>query len=300
MPSPAFLRSPFTITYEVNPPRSADAAKALAHARLVTPFVDAVNLTDCPMSRLAMNPIPLAGRIQADYGLATIPHITCRDRNLLALQGELLGASFLGIRNVFALTGDPIKIGDHPETKTVFELYANQLIALVHKLNGGHDHQGQPLDAPTALSVGTALTLTDERPEALETFRRKLEAGADFFQTQVVFDPADLDAGRSRFDTDRPILVGTVPLRGPKMLETFKSIPGVRVPDALERRLKGAADFRTEANRVVLELADAIKGRFAGLHLMPVVPHEAQLLQLLGDLRGRPSPLKSPHLEQPV
>src|SRR5687768_7076760 len=123
MPAARFLKPPFTLTYELNPPRSTDASKTLAHARLVASNVDAFNITDCPMSNLRMSPVPIAHRVQSELKVPTIPHITGRDRNLLGIQSELLGLAFLGIENVFALTGDPLKIGDHPHTKGVYELY---------------------------------------------------------------------------------------------------------------------------------------------------------------------------------
>lgn len=300
MPPPRFLKPPFTVTYELNPPRSTDGSKILGQARLVAPYVDAFNLTDCPMSNLRMSPMPLAHRIQEEIRIPTIPHVTARDRNLLGIQSELLGLAFLGVKHVFALTGDPLKIGDHPNAKAVFELYANQLIELVHRMNGGKDHVGQRIEPPTDFSVGAAVTLTDPKPEGVETFRRKLEADADFFQTQVVFDAASLDAHAARYETDRPVLVGTTPLRNRKMLDIFRSIPGVEVTERVERRLQNAADFQQEANRLVLELRDAVRARYAGLHLMPVTPDEQQIVALLKELRGKSgsTPLVHPRLEE--
>lgn len=288
MPRPRFLKPPFTLTYELNPPRSTDATKTLAHARLVAGLVDAFNVTDCPMSNLRMSPVPVAHRVQSELGVPTIPHITGRDRNLLGIQSELLGMAFLGIENVFALTGDPIKIGDHPTTRGVYELYANQLIELVGKLNRGQDHAGQKVEPPSRFSIGGAVTLTDGRPDGPKTFQMKLDAGIDFFQTQIVLDPASLESESARrYETEKPVLVGTTPLRNAKMLDVFRQIPGVEVTERVQRRLTQAKDFADEANRLVLDLRDAIKGRYAGLHLMPVNPDEAQVLGLLGELRGR-------------
>jgi 5,10-methylenetetrahydrofolate reductase len=288
VPAPSFLKQPFSLTYELNPPRSTDASKLFAHAQQVAPAVDAFNLTDCPMSNLRMSPGPLAQKIQSELKVPTIPHITSRDRNLLGIQSELLGLAFAGIRNVFALTGDPIKIGDHPHAKGVYELYANQLIELVQKLNKGQDAVGQAVSPPTAFSVGGAVTLTDTRPDGPKTFQMKLDAGIDFFQTQIVLDAKSLESTIVRqYETDKPVLVGTTPLRNAKMLATFKTIPGVEVTERVERRLTDADDFGAEANRLVLELRDAVKGRYAGLHLMPVSPDEAQLAALLRELRGR-------------
>jgi 5,10-methylenetetrahydrofolate reductase len=297
VPKPAFLKAPFTITYELNPPRGVDPSFVLDQAKRVSRYVDAFNLTDNPMSSLRMAPGPLAARIQADLGVPTIPHITGRDRNVLALQSELLGFHFLGIRNVFALTGDPMKIGDHPEAKGVYELYANQLIELVGGLNKGRDHVGKDLQPGTAFSIGAAVTLTDTRPEGLDTFRKKLEAGADFFQTQIVLDPSTLETPAvAKYETDRPVLLGTVPLKNPKVLDTLRKIPGIDIPERFTRRLATAPDFAEAANQAVLELRDAIKGRYAGLHLMPINPNHEQILALLAELRGArtssPVPMK--------
>lgn len=301
IPAPTFLKRPFSLTYELNPPRSTEATKLLQHAGKVASSVDAFNLTDCPMSNLRMSPVGLAAKIQTDLGVATIPHITARDRNLLGIQSELLGLAFLGIRHVFALTGDPIKIGDHPAAKPVFELYANQLIALVQGLNGGRDHVGNKVEPPTRFSVGAAVTLTDARPDGPATFAKKLEAGADFFQTQIVLDPSTLESPTARqYETDRPVLIGTTPLRSRKMLETFRTIPGVEIPPRLEARLSSAKDFAEEANRAVLDLRDAVKGRYAGLHLMPVSPDDEQVLRLLSELRGsRSDPVVAARAEDP-
>lgn len=296
MAKPRFLQPNFSLTYELNPPRSPDASSVLAHATKVAGFVDGFNLTDNPMSSLRMAPGPLAARIQDTTKVPTIPHITGRDRNVLALQSELLGFHFLGIRHVFALTGDPMKIGDHPEAKGVYELYANQLIELVRGLNAGHDRVGKAIKPPTEFSIGAAVTLTDPRPEGPATFQKKIEAGVDFFQTQIILDPATLDsAAVRRYDTQLPVLLGTVPLKNPKVLATLKTIPGIEVTDHVERRLSRATNFAEEANRLVLELRDAIKGRYAGLHVMPVSPEESQILTLLSELR--PTRSSSPVLK---
>ncbi|MBI2078605.1 MAG: methylenetetrahydrofolate reductase [Euryarchaeota archaeon] len=287
MVAPQFVRQPFTLTYELNPPRSTTANKLLAQAAAAAPYVDAFNLTDCPMSNLRMAPGPVADRIQRDLKVATIPHVTARDRNLLGIQSELLGFAFLGIRNVFALTGDPIKIGDHPNAKGVYELFANQLIELIQKLNGGKDAVGQAVTPAPQFSVGAAVTLTDGRPEGLEAFQRKVQAGTDFFQTQIVLDAKSLDANAHKYETTKPVIVGTTPLRNAKMLEAFRTIPGVDVTDRVVKRLAAAKDFAAEANRLVLELRDAVKGRYAGLHLMPITPDEDQVVALLRELRGK-------------
>jgi 5,10-methylenetetrahydrofolate reductase len=288
LPVPKFLKPPFTLTYELNPPRSTDATKTLAQARLAAPFVDAFNVTDCPMSNLRMSPVPIAHRVQTELKVPTIPHITGRDRNLLGIQSELLGLAFLGIENVFALTGDPLKIGDHPHTKGVYELYANQLIELVSKLNRGQDSVGQKVEPPSRFSIGGAVTLTDTRPDGPKTFHMKLDAGIDFFQTQIILDAQTLESDTvHQYQTDKPVLIGTTPLRNAKMLDVFRQIPGVDVTPRVQKRLGEAKDFAAEANRLVLELRDAVKGRYAGLHLMPVNPDEAQVLELLGELRGR-------------
>lgn len=300
MVKPRFLKPNFALTYELNPPRGSDASSVVEHAKTVSKFVDAFNLTDNPLSSLRMSPGPLAAAIQKDTNVATIPHITGRDRNVLALQSELLGFAFLGIQNVFALTGDPMKIGDHPDAKGVYELYANQLIELVRGLNQGRDHVGKEIKPPTEFGIGAAVTLTDARPDGFATFQKKIEGGADFFQTQIILDPATLDSPTVRkYQTDLPVLLGTVPLKNPKILATLKTIPGIEVTDRLEKRLGAAKDFASEANRLVLELRDAVKGRYAGLHLMPISPDEEQVLRLLRELRGsRASPPMVKPLEE--
>ena len=139
----------FTITTELDPPKSASSAITEEQAQKVAPYVDAVNIADCPMAKMRMSPIALSCIIQQKYQVESIFHLTCRDRNVIGLQAELLGAAALGVHNILTLTGDPPKIGDHPNAKGVFEIDSTGLIQIASCLNSGHDIEGHDLGAAT-------------------------------------------------------------------------------------------------------------------------------------------------------
>ena len=261
----------FVVTAEVDPPRGTAIERTLEEVREVAPLVDAVNLSDAPMANLRMSPFVIARLVEEKTGVEAIPHLTARDRNTLALQAELLGASAIGVKNVLLLGGDPPERGDHPFAKPVYEVGAVELIRLAEGLNQGRNWAGGVLEGKTALFLGAAANpgARDLAQEAEKT-HAKIEAGARFFQTQPVFS---LDEVEAFLKTLGPVpkgvffLFGVLPLVSARMAERVAA--WARVPGALVAALEkeGAAAGYAWARRTVAELRAA---GMAGVHLFPL------------------------------
>lgn len=260
----------FVITAEVAPPKGCDVSSFMRDATSVAPFVDAVNVTDNQGANMRMTPLVAAGMLVRE-GIEPILQLTCRDRNRLALQSDLLGAAALGIRNILALTGDDIGCGDHPQGRAVFDLDSVLLLQAIEALNRGTDMNGASLAGPTGFFVGAAAAPEVEpfvatRPKLV----RKALAGARFFQTQAVFDPQRL----ALFcDAVRPsgvrVIAGVLVIKSARMAEFINShIPGLKVPQVVIERLKGAADPAAEGVRIASELAVQCRDICSGVHIM--------------------------------
>ena len=213
----------FTITVELDPPKSSSAEKVFEQAARLKGKVDAINIADSPMSKMRMSPISLSYLLQHNKEIETIFHLTCRDRNIIGLQSELLGAAALGVHNILTLTGDKPDNGDHPFAQSVFEVDCMGLLNIAKTLNAGKDLAGNDLDAPTSFYIGA--TGNPGAPD-LEIERQKLAAkiqnGAHFVQTQPIYD---LEQAKRYIDTmsefDVPIMLGLIPLKSFKMLHTY-------------------------------------------------------------------------------
>lgn len=262
----------FTVTAELDPPKSASSAVTEKQVEEIKGYVDAVNIADCPMAKLRMSPIALSSIIQHKYGVESIFHLTCRDRNLIGLQAELLGAYALGVRNILTLTGDPPSIGDHPHAKGVFETDSTGLIRAAKTLNDGTDWEGHPLGEPTDFYIGTTANPgAEDLDKEILRLEGKKKAGAGFIQTQPVYDLKDAE----RFlcaakDLDLPILLGIIPLKSAKMARYFNTnVPGVHVPDEILSAMENGN--RDTGLEIAAETAIALKEMgTAGIHLMPV------------------------------
>jgi 5,10-methylenetetrahydrofolate reductase len=266
----------FVVTGEIVPPIGASGAAITEHARGLVGYVDAVNLTDNPTASAHMS--PLAGvRFAAEAGIEPTVQMTVRDRNRLALTSELLGAWALGARNVFCLTGDPIHIGDHPDATVVADLSVNEVVALARRLREeGTTLAGKEVADPPRFLIGVAeLPLTDPYdPARLDA---KLDAGADFVMTQIVYDVerfeawAETQRARGLFERAK-VIVGVTPLRSAKQARFMdEKLPGVSVPAETMGALEAAGD---DAPEVGLTLATDLVDRLrklpglAGIHVM--------------------------------
>ncbi len=272
----ALRRGDFAMTAETTPPDSADRAGVLAPLEPLRGLVDAVNVTDCAGARAHMSALAGAALL-AGAGIEPVMQLTARDRNRLALQGDLLGAAALGIANVLCLRGDDPKSGDHPEAKPVYDLDTCTMVRAAHTLRGGAYLSGRPVDPAPRLFIGAADApcepAGDWTPAELSA---KLDAGADFVQTQYCFDMAMLRRYMARLcDSGIPervfILVGIGPLASERSARWMNdNLHGVHVPEALIRRLAGAPDQRAEGCRTCVELLHELREieGVAGVHFM--------------------------------
>jgi len=265
----------FIVTMELDPPKKLnldEILKDVSNDRFKK-IVDAVNVTDCPMARLRMSPIALSHIIQEKVGMETIFHITCRDRNLLGMQAELLGASMLGVENILALTGDPPDMGDHPMATGVYDLNSTELVKMVNNLNHGFDYTEEDLHSQTNFFIGVAVNPTAQNLEKeIIKMKEKVALGANFIQTQPIFDIERLDNFlKLTSDIHIPKIIGVMPLKSHKMVEYLNQhLPGIVVPLHLKERMQGKTV--NEGVKIARELIGEIK-RFkevSGIHIFPL------------------------------
>ncbi|MDQ5857961.1 MAG: bifunctional homocysteine S-methyltransferase/methylenetetrahydrofolate reductase [Acidobacteriota bacterium] len=272
-------RAGFVATAEIEPPRGVDLSAAIEGARLLKAHgIDAANVTDNPMARLRMSSIAVAALIQRETGLDAVVQITTRDRNVLGLQSDLLGAAGLGLKAILCLGGDPLKIGDYPQGKQVSEVDVLGLLRMAKGLNGGADLAGNSIGSMTRFAIGCAANPAASDLEVERSkIRAKVEAGASFAQTQPVYDVGALE----RFlecEESRviPVLIGLIPLRSLKQTMFFANeVPGIVVPEAIQERMrraaeKGADHEKAEGLAIARELALAIREVARGIHVMPM------------------------------
>ncbi|MDQ7818942.1 MAG: bifunctional homocysteine S-methyltransferase/methylenetetrahydrofolate reductase [Armatimonadota bacterium] len=275
----------FVITVEVDPPRGAQDRRELDGCRrLQEAGVDAVDVADNPLARLRMSPWAMCARIQSEVGLETVLHFTTRDRNLVRLQSDLLAVHALGVRNVLVLRGDPPQMGDYPNATAVSDVTPSGLVRLIKEFNRGRDQSGNPIGAPTAFTVGVALNLAAaDLDREVRVLERKVRAGADFICTMPIYDPEVLDRFlRVAGGLPLPTLVGVLPLVSHRHAEFLHNeVPGFRVPDWVRERMRLATDARAEGIRIAHALVEAIRGRVAGLYLIPSFGRFDAVLELV-------------------
>jgi len=265
----------FVVTVELDPPKTLNLDKILREVNSdnFRKVVDAVNVTDCPLAKLRMSPIALSHIIQEKIGLETIFHITCRDRNLLGLQAELLGASALGAKNILALTGDPPQMGDYTKVTGVYDVDSVGLVKMVNKLNNGYEYGGNELKDKTDFFIGTAVnpTALDLKKE-IERLEEKVSAGANFVQTQPIYDVELLEKFLKITDhINIPKIIGIMPLKSYKMVEYLNNnLPGIFVPSRVKERMRGK-DVE-EGVKISRELINKIQQfkEVAGIHIFPL------------------------------
>ncbi len=243
----------FTFTGELEPEKTTDLKEVIETVNRLKGYVVACNVTDNPQSFSYISSLAAAYIVQRETGMETIYQITCRDRNRIALISDLLGAAALGIKNVLALTGDHTLLGDTPQAKPVFDLDSVQLIHMINRMvNEGEDLNGNKIEHPPRFHVGGGVNPNAEPIEAeLIKFEKKVKAGAEFFQTQVVFDierAKEFLKETEKFNV--PILIGIFPLKSYKVAEYFdKTVPGVNVPAELLEALARAKRIQDKKER---------------------------------------------------
>ena len=264
----------FLVTVELDPPRGHNIEKLVQGAKLLAERgVEVVDINDGSLGRVRMSVLPTAILVHEATGLDINIHFTCRDRNLMGIQADLLGAHALGIRNILAMTGDPPRVGDYVNATAVFDVDAIGLVRILRGMNEGVDATGNSVGEPTSFAIGVALDPGVADP-ARETERllAKIEAGAMWVQTQPVYDLETLDGFLARVGRlPVPVVVGILPLHSSRHAEFLHNeVPGITVPEEIRRRLREAGDH---ALRVGIETAQAIlaevRRRYAGAYLMP-------------------------------
>jgi len=284
----------FLVTAEVCPPKGGNPAHMIEMAQTLKGRVHAVNITDGSRAVLRMSSLA-ASVILLQHGIEPVCQMACRDRNKIALQADLMGAHALGIQNILALTGDPIKAGDHPDAKSVFDLEAVRLLKLITKLNGGLDANDKPLtDGVTDLFVGAAVDPQLKSWSSLQSrFERKIEAGAQFFQSQLISDFERLEKFMAQIaaGSNKPVLAGIFLLKSAKNARFInKYVPGVNIPQEIIDRLGAAQDPLQEGVKIAAEQVKIAQQMCHGVHMM-AVKREDLIPQIL-DLAGV-TPVKS-------
>lgn len=279
----------FVFTVEITPPKGVDLEKVKEGVRLLQKAqIDAVNISDSPMARVRISPIALAHILKEELGMESIVHFTCRDRNLISLQSELLGAAALGVQNILALTGDPPSIGDHPFARPVFEVRSEGLVLILHRLNNGFDFAGNPLGRATNFTIGVALNLNaSSLDEEIDRLKRKIDNGAHFILTQPIYEPEVLERFLERFrDPLPPVLGGILPLRSFRHAEFLHhEVPGIVIPDRFRSRMAQAEDPVKEGIAIACEVARRIKPMVAGIYIMPPFERYDMAIAIVENLR---------------
>ncbi|NLT96165.1 MAG: 5,10-methylenetetrahydrofolate reductase [Clostridia bacterium] len=277
-------RKQFVVTVEVEPPKGASPWGVYEKMRPLTRLVDAVNIADSPMAKMRMSPIALAYLVQKELGLETIFHLTCRDRNILGLQSELLGAYALGVKNILTLTGDKPGQGDHPQATGVYDVDSTGLIKTANFLNKGRDYSGNALDTSTDFFIGAVANPTaSDLEREIERIQVKIEAGAGFFQTQPIFDIRQLERFLNKFPNPPvPIIYGLMPLKSLKLAKYLNAnVPGVHVPENLLNRLESKG--REGGLEIARELLREMRQMVHGVHIFPMGDIDLVRTLLIGE-----------------
>jgi methylenetetrahydrofolate reductase (NADPH) len=278
----------FLITAEVAPPKGGNVAHMLQMANALKGRVHAVNITDGSRAVMRMSPLAAAVILQ-QQGIEPICQFACRDRNRIGLQGDLLGAHALGIHNILALTGDPIAAGDYPKSKAVFDLESVRLLKLINNLNNGLDGNEKPLpDGAVDLFPGAAVDPQSKSWSGLQSrFERKIAAGAQFFQSQLIsdFDTLDRFMNQIAGSYKKPILAGIFLLKSAKNAEFInRNVPGVTIPQPIIDRLAQAKDPLQEGMHIAAEQVKIASQMCQGVHMMAV--RKEDLIPQILDLAG--------------
>ena len=285
----------FVIAVEMDPPRGLSIHKRLAGAsQLADAGADVIDVADSPMARMRMSPWAVCHLIQSQFEVETTLHFPTRGRNLLRVQGDLLAAYAMDIKNVFVVMGDPTAIGDYPDASDSYDLVPTGLIRLIKEgFNKGVDHSGGEIGQPTNFFVGAALNLCPTKPDReIHVLRKKLKSGADFFLTQPVFDLERARKFISNYEDQYgpigvPILVGILPLvtdRHARFLHN--EVPGIKIPDRIQKIMsQTTGDPAIEGARIAKELIEDLKTDFQGVYFMPAFNRFDLIAEIIDTIR---------------
>ena len=263
----------FVVTSEIGPPKGIETKMLLENAQLVRGRVDGINVTDLQSSVMRLGSLAVSFQLK-EKGFEPIYQLTCRDRNRLALQSDLLSAAALGIRNVLILTGDHTTSGDHPEAKPVFDLDSVQLLQVAKGLEAGFDMKQNKLEGVSPDFFLGAVVNPGADPLDLQIMKmeKKIQAGAEFFQTQAVYDLKTFEKFLSKIKhIQAPVMAGIVLLKSAQMARFMnKNIAGVCVPDNLIKEMEEAKDKVAQSIEIASRLIKELKPMCQGVHIMPI------------------------------
>ncbi len=279
----------FVSIVELVPPRGCDPSGLLKSAAILAGRgIDAINIPDSPRASSRMSSLALAVLIEREAGVETILHYCCRDRNILGMQSDILGAHALGLRNILIITGDPVKIGDYPDATSVFDIDSIGLVNVVHELNHGRDIGGRRLATSTAFHIGVGVNpgAVDMKKE-LERFYWKVDAGAEFAITQPVFDPLLFEKFLEMTGSVKiPIIAGIWPLTSMKNAEFMNNeLPGVSVPESILKRMKKAESGEKavrEGVAIAVELLGQLRPHINGVQVSAPFNRYSLAMEVLG------------------
>ncbi|WP_420631295.1 bifunctional homocysteine S-methyltransferase/methylenetetrahydrofolate reductase [Candidatus Leptofilum sp.] len=286
----------YVVTVEMSPPKGIGTQRLIEGAHMLKEAgANLLNLADSPLARLRMSAWAAAHLVQKSVGLETVLHFPTRGRNLLRIQGDLLAAYAMGIRNLFVTMGDPTQIGDYPEAMDSYDIVPTGLIHLIkQQFNSGRDKAGNAIDQPTNFMVGCALSLTPADPEReMKLLRRKIRNGADFALTQPVFDPVAAKQfvdlyGATYEEKMLPIIVGIKPLYNGRNAEFLHhEVPGMSIPKLLRQRMATATDPQQEGVAIAQEILEAVRPFTQGVYLMPAFGRYDLVANVMDGLRGK-------------
>jgi homocysteine S-methyltransferase len=299
------------VTVEMDIPRGHDMSTLLEGAAYLHEHgVDALNITDGARARLRLHPMVICHMIEQQVGIETLMHYACRDRNVLGMQSEILGAAALGLRNLLIISGDPTAIGDYPKATSVFEVDSIGLTRIVTGLNAGHDLARNVIGQPTSFYVAVgANPMSDSMDEEIERLRRKADAGAHCVFTQPIFELSTLERFLERIHgLHLPVALGVLPLRTARHAEFLHNeVPGIDIPDHIRERMNAAAVSRgqddesleaakraqsDEGVAIAVELVQQARSMVSCIYMMPPFKRYEMVTQIMagaGIERPRPS-----------
>jgi methylenetetrahydrofolate reductase (NADPH) len=264
----------FVVTGEIGPPKGVDLEKCLQDAEILRSRVTAINVTDLQSAVMRIGSLAVSARL-VERGLEPVYQLTCRDRNRLALQSDLLSAWALGIENVLCLTGDHPILGDHTEAKPVYDLDSVQLLKAASSLNQGYDMEGHELESIPSLFLGAVVTPGAEplEPQVIK-MKKKIDAGAKFFQTQAVYEPEKFERFMNQAQGFKvPVIAGIVLLKSAAMAKYMNdNVAGISVPEAiiLEMEETKKEERKNKAVEITSRIIRQIKPFCQGIHIMPL------------------------------
>ena len=282
----------FVVSVEIDPPRGLlMPSRAVAGASLLKEAgVDVINIGDSPMARVRMNPCAMAVLLQQQVGMETVVHYTTRDRNLIAIHSDLVGAHALGVRNIVCLRGDPPALAGYTDVVGVWDVTPVGLIRILKLLNEGIDWTGKPIGHNASFFIGGAANPNVESIEReLKLMRRKIEAGVQFFMTQVSYDPVQLDVFLERATKLQiPIVVGILPLHSSRHAEFLhEQVPGIQIPDETRERMRRAGEgAMAEGMAVARDMLAAAKARAQGVYVVPSFGRYELTAELVAEARS--------------